>query len=583
VIVGFRFRQRLKVIPGVYLNVSSRGMSVSLGGSGATVNVSRHGTRLTVSVPGTGISYQTRLSGEHPPVPPPIDRKAESEVPHANPAATPPGFNPVASAPIDTLAQEGATELRDMIRNAYLERRELEQECDRLQRVADDAQRRFSWLDNWFFKRLLKKMHARRGEAFRIAVDEALDAKQALSDYGVKIEWSLEPGIAEIYDSLISRLHTASLAFKAWRTVSIRHLGYRERIVERTISGSTIQRERIRLGLSRPAYLPATPGERWAEVPTMGKADGSKIYVFPSFLVFESGADFAVLEPQSLTIDTYITRFIETEGVPGDARIVGNTWRYTNKNGTPDRRYSVNPAVPIAEYGAVNVSSTHVDEQFMFSNAEAAVAFGQALQHYCQWYGQHATPEDGPMKSNQAVANQLPPPQAGKNPGWVLGTCENNAAGFARTFSDALGERFKVLVSMEIDASVWITVEPRRDGEALSLQLVPDPAALVLDGQTVVSCATLMGDYESQQEEKTYPPVQRHDNALSFQIVPSASQGGAELRFLALFRAGQVGLRITLASDERCTVDLGIDNFSDMISRLIERCRANVQKKVHVD
>jgi len=136
---------------------------------------------------------------------------------------------------------------------------------------------------------------------------------------------------------------------------------------------------------------------------------------------------------------------------------------------------------------------------------------------------------------------------------------------------------------MEIDASVWITVEPKRDGEALSLHLVPDPAALVLDGQTAVSCATLMGDYESQQEEKTYPPVQRHDNALSFQIVPSASQGRAELRFLALFGAGQVGLCITLASGERCTVDLGIDNFSDMITRLIERCRANIQKKVHVD
>lgn len=390
--MGFRFRQRLKVIPGVYLNVSSRGMSVSMGGPGATVNVSRHGTRLTVGVPGTGISYQTRLPGKQQSrVPPPVDRTAEADVPHANPATTAPGFHPVASAPIDILALEGATELRDMIRNAYLERRELEQECDRLQQVADNAQRRFTWLDNWLFRRLLKKMHARRGDAFHTALDEAVDAKQALSDYGVKIEWSLEPGIAEIYDSLVGRFNTVSRAFKAWRMVSIRHLGYRERIVERTISGSTVQREGIRLELSRPAYLPATPGERWAEVPTLGKGDGSKIYVFPSFLVFESGADFAVLEPQSLTIDTYITRFIETEGVPGDARIVGNTWRYTNKNGTPDRRYSVNPAVPVAEYGAVNLSSAHVDEQFMLSNVEATVAFGQALQHYCQWYGQHAT------------------------------------------------------------------------------------------------------------------------------------------------------------------------------------------------
>lgn len=382
--MGFRFRQHLKVIPGVYLNVSSRGMSVSVGGTGATLNLSRHGTRLTVGVPGTGISYQTRLSGkEEPLVPPPVYRTA----------STPPGFIPVANAPIETLVREGATELREMIRNTYLERRELEQECGRLKKVADSAQRRFAWLDNWLFKRVLKKMHARRGDAFRTALDEAADARQALSDYGVKIEWSLEPDIAEIYEKLIERFNSLLHAVKGWRMVSIRRLGYREQIAERTISGFMVQREGIRVRLSRPVYLPATPGERWAEVPMLSKADGSKIYVFPSFLVFESGADFAVLEPQYLTTDTYITRFIETEGIPGDARVVGNTWRYTNKNGTPDRRYRVNPAVPIAEYGVVNVYSAHVDEQFLLSNAEATLAFGRALQRYCQWYGQHC-PDD---------------------------------------------------------------------------------------------------------------------------------------------------------------------------------------------
>ncbi len=39
--MGLRFRQRIKVFPGVHLNVSLGGMSVSLGTPGATINVGK--------------------------------------------------------------------------------------------------------------------------------------------------------------------------------------------------------------------------------------------------------------------------------------------------------------------------------------------------------------------------------------------------------------------------------------------------------------------------------------------------------------------------------------------------------------
>lgn len=59
--MGFRFRKRLKLFPGVSLNFSKRGISsLSFGGPGATVNVpiAREGqTRTTVGLPGTGLSY----------------------------------------------------------------------------------------------------------------------------------------------------------------------------------------------------------------------------------------------------------------------------------------------------------------------------------------------------------------------------------------------------------------------------------------------------------------------------------------------------------------------------------------------
>lgn len=55
--MGWRYRRRVKVGPGVHLNISKSGTSVSLGGRGATYNVNRNGGRFTFSLRGTGWSY----------------------------------------------------------------------------------------------------------------------------------------------------------------------------------------------------------------------------------------------------------------------------------------------------------------------------------------------------------------------------------------------------------------------------------------------------------------------------------------------------------------------------------------------
>jgi hypothetical protein len=60
----FRFRKSLKILPGVRLNLTKRGVSsVSVGRRGATLNLSKRGTRATVGLPGTGVSYSTDLGG----------------------------------------------------------------------------------------------------------------------------------------------------------------------------------------------------------------------------------------------------------------------------------------------------------------------------------------------------------------------------------------------------------------------------------------------------------------------------------------------------------------------------------------
>jgi tetratricopeptide (TPR) repeat protein len=71
--MGFRFWRRVRIAPGISLNLSKSGASLSLGGRGAHVTVGRRGTTTTVGVPGTGLYYteHSAAAGHHAPAPPP--------------------------------------------------------------------------------------------------------------------------------------------------------------------------------------------------------------------------------------------------------------------------------------------------------------------------------------------------------------------------------------------------------------------------------------------------------------------------------------------------------------------------------
>jgi Protein of unknown function (DUF4236) len=60
-VMGFRFRRSIKIAPGIKLNVGKRGLS-SIGVGGFTFG--SRGVYQNIGIPGTGISYRSRIAGE---------------------------------------------------------------------------------------------------------------------------------------------------------------------------------------------------------------------------------------------------------------------------------------------------------------------------------------------------------------------------------------------------------------------------------------------------------------------------------------------------------------------------------------
>lgn len=61
--MGFKFRKSLKLGKLLRLNVTKKGKSITLGGKKLKVTLNDK-KKVTASIPGTGISYDTKIDGK---------------------------------------------------------------------------------------------------------------------------------------------------------------------------------------------------------------------------------------------------------------------------------------------------------------------------------------------------------------------------------------------------------------------------------------------------------------------------------------------------------------------------------------
>jgi hypothetical protein len=83
------------------------------------------------------------------------------------------------------------------------------------------------------------------------------------------------------------------------------------------------------------------------------------LYFLPDRLLVYAGSNVGAVAYRDLKIEVRDQRFIEEgmSSVPSDAQVVDTTWRYVNKDGSPDRRFNNNTQLPIVLYEEIAFSS----------------------------------------------------------------------------------------------------------------------------------------------------------------------------------------------------------------------------------
>ncbi|MFC5359441.1 DUF4236 domain-containing protein, partial [Azospirillum himalayense] len=254
--MGLRFQKRVTLFPGVRLNFSGGGISTTIGGRGASVNISPGGAHLNLGLPGSGLSYRTRLDGNgaqptraEPAVSaPPAGRVPARPFP-AQPLPAPlrplpPGEGEIRSAAISTLTSEGLGDLKRLINEADARKRSAKMKLEAAEHSRVLAERRLTSARRFIVRLFLwSAIPTRRQEV--VDLDRKIaEAGMELDGSHIDLDFAFDQPTYDAYDSL-RRAHARLRASDMIWDVTASFLT--NRVAERTTATTRVDRTPVRL------------------------------------------------------------------------------------------------------------------------------------------------------------------------------------------------------------------------------------------------------------------------------------------------------------------------------------------------
>jgi len=192
--------------------------------------------------------------------------------------------------------------------------------------------------------------------------------------FEMALQYDMDDKFRQVYEQFTSHFKTFAQSARIWQHLN----AYQTNDYKRTGgAGKLIKRASIRgISTNRP-LLPHFVTN--VAIPCI-RLSNLELYFLPERLLVKRNNTFAAVFYKHLQIDSFTTRFIEDESVPGDARIVDHTWRYVNKHGGPDRRFNNNRQIPVCAYSEYTLTSgTGIYEVLMTSKQGAMDGFAHFL------------------------------------------------------------------------------------------------------------------------------------------------------------------------------------------------------------
>ncbi len=320
--MGLRYRKSINLGGGFRINLSKSGIGYSWGVKGyRSTKTARGGTRTTASIPGTGISWVEETGG----------RRKSSPTQHNNS----PTNNPIDHNHYDTQNIENQIS-KDTISEGLEEMLATAKRAIQLNLLSNIGIIVFALLT--FVNPIII-----------LLTIVSIILKVIVKTKGIiDLDYTIEDDQKSIIKERMQPFSKMMNSNKVWRIMQTSKV-----IDKKYTSGASNTVKRTPCKVNSSTIFPYK-----ANVDIISLIGGGETLLFlPDKVFITKGSNIGILSYSDFSIKNSTTRFIESEKVPSDAAIVGQTWQYANKSGGPDKRFKNNRQLPICLYGEIALQS----------------------------------------------------------------------------------------------------------------------------------------------------------------------------------------------------------------------------------
>lgn len=189
------------------------------------------------------------------------------------------------------------------------------------------------------------------------------------------ITYELDDTLEELQKEMIASFKSFTNSRKIWQVISAK-----QNSDSKYNAGAHVTVDRKEIKNISTHKVPSDFFQTNVKIPFIG-LQNTELYFLPDKLLLKRNKKFAAIQYSNLEISIFPVSFREYSGVPSDATISDYTYKFVNKSGGPDRRFSDNPKVPICAYTEYQFTSDEgINEIIMPSKTDAMDNFVIQLQ-----------------------------------------------------------------------------------------------------------------------------------------------------------------------------------------------------------
>lgn len=362
--MAWSYRRRIKIIPGIHLNLSKSGITTSVGVRGASVTFGKNGTYINTSIPGLGLYERKKVSTNNPSFSENVNEQFIQDIEDND---------NIFSVDVESIVSQDMKGIKDAFFLARTQRSELNKDLVEIKQslLLSHLKLIFGYI---FIIGLIKKEFSINIKADIQAKKSAIEqlTKQIESCY-VNLDVDFDPDIKAKYDRVVNAFKLVCKSNKIWDVTKAQ---FEDRKISRSAASTVVKKREVRFDIKPLVEIKSRYEPLWLK-----NANGADLYFYPNFIVmYSSQQKFALLSLNELSFSHTPVHFVETGIIPNDTRIIDKTWAKVNKSGSPDKRFKGNYQIPIVKYGQINLrSDSGINEEYEFSNYEYSEQFASAF------------------------------------------------------------------------------------------------------------------------------------------------------------------------------------------------------------